>query len=338
MKATINAPILRSNYERILSSAPGCTPVAMIKANAYGHGLLSVARFFETLGVTKLGVATIEEGETLRDARIKAQILLMPGAGLILDVDRIWDLKLTPLISSVDELQALQAFKKPFAVHIHIDTGMSRAGFLWSDISYLIDAWKNEKHQLIFEGLSTHFSDAETPLQIQRFETVLNKFQEAGLTPKVVHTSKSTAILGGFVTRYPGIETWVRPGIALYDSVMTLQAPITLLKTIPKGTGVGYDKTWIAKRDTRIALVRAGYGDGIPRALSNCGYVVIHGQKAPIIGRVSMDLITVDVTDLECKVGDEVSLMTPKEIAEMAGTIDYEILTGISERVHRLWV
>ncbi len=338
MKALINAHIFRSNYDRILQLAPGCGLVVMIKANAYGHGFLAVARFFEELGVDKFGVATIEEAEALRGAGIKAQILLMSGAGLSWTAERIVNANITPMISSIAEFEALCRLEKTAAVHIDVDTGMSRGGCLWTQVADLIAAWNRVEHKLTLEGLSTHFSDAETPLQIQRFESSLQEFQEAGLTPKVIHTAKSSAILSGHVTRYPGIETWVRPGIALYDSVMSLTAPVTLLKTIRVGTGVGYDKTWTAKRDTRLAVVRGGYADGILRALSNQGYAWVNGSKAPMIGRVSMDLITLDVTDVDCKVGDDITFMSIPEIAEMCGTIDYEVMTGISERVQRLWV
>ncbi|MEI6791508.1 MAG: alanine racemase [Myxococcaceae bacterium] len=345
MKALINLGALGRNLAKLRKIAGSENMIAMVKANAYGHGLVPVAQFLETQGVKYFGVATIEEGEYLRKAGIKSAILLMSGAGLELAPERVLKADLTPLVSSIQELDALEKLNKEINIHIDLDTGMSRGGFPVSQTQQIIDWFAQTNRCVKLEGLSTHFANAETPdcafsqIQIARFET-------AGLESKIIHMAKSSAICNHIGV---GAELFHRPGIALYgaygdfEPVMSLKAPITLVKTISTGATVGYNQTWQASRETQIALIRAGYGDGYPRELSNSGHALFQGKRVPIIGRVSMDLITLDMTGFKAKTGDWVTLMgcdaseeiTAQELAEACHTIPYEILTRVTERVLR---
>ncbi|MEI6805071.1 MAG: alanine racemase [Myxococcaceae bacterium] len=336
MKAIINLGALSRNVSKIQQLAGTQNIIAMVKANAYGHGLIPVGQFLESQGVKCFGVATVEEGEDLRAAGIQSKILLMSGAGICFAAERILKAHLTPLVSSIEELEILNNLGKKLAIHIDLDTGMSRGGFQVSNLNAAINWLTHEKHYLDLEGLCTHFANAEKPdcefskIQLREFTKAKEKFEAAGFRPSMVHVSKSSAI-----TNRIGLpDAWVRPGIALYggcegfEPVMSLLAPVTLVKTLQAGQTVGYDQTWQASRETKIALLRAGYGDGYPRALSNTG---------PILGRVSMDLITLDATDLDLKVGDWVPLMSILEIARACQTIPYEILTRVAQRTQRLY-
>lgn len=345
MKALINLGALGRNLAKLRKIAGSENMIAMVKANAYGHGLVPVAQFLETQGVKYFGVATIEEGECLRKASIKSRILLMSGAGLELAPERVLKADLTPLVSSIQELDALEKLNKEINIHIDLDTGMSRGGFPVSQTQQIIDWFAQTNRCVKLEGLSTHFANAETPdcsfSQIQ-----MAYFKAAGLKPKIIHLAKSSAICNHIGV---GPELFHRPGIALYgaygdfEPVMSLKAPITLIKTIPIGATVGYNQTWQVSRETQIALIRAGYGDGYPRELSNCGHALFQGKKVPIIGRVSMDLMTLDITGFHAKTGDWVTLIgfegleeiTAQELAEACRTIPYEILTRVTERVLR---
>lgn len=338
MKAFIDLSALLHNLSKIQQLAASKNIIAMVKANAYGHGLVPVARFLESQGVNCFGVAMIEEGESLRAAGIQSKILLMSGAGLCESPERIFKAQLTPLISSIAELEALNELNKEIAVHIDLDTGMSRGGFTVSQVDSVIKWFAEKKRNLQFEGLSTHFANAETPdcafskTQLEAFEKARTCFEAAGFKPSMIHVAKSSAIVNGI-----GISienSWVRPGIALYggcegfEPVMSLKAPVTLVKILKTGDTVGYDRTWRAPKETRIALIRAGYGDGIPRELSNTGQIV---------GRVSMDLLTLDMTGTQVQVGDWMMLMSIQEMAQICDTISYEILTRITERVERVY-
>lgn len=335
MKALINLGALQRNLAKIQRLAGTQNIIAMVKANAYGHGLVPVAKFLESQSVNCFGVATLEEGEALRNAGIQSKILLMSGARFWDRPERVLKARLTPLISSLLELEALEKLAQKIAIHVDLDTGMSRGGVPPAEVDHVI-AWFSKKRCVQLEGLSTHFANAETPdcefskIQLARFEQARAKFETAGLKPGMIHVAKSSAIVN-----HIGLpDAWVRPGIALYggcngfEPVLSLQAPITLIKTLESGTTIGYDQTWTASKRTKIALLRAGYGDGVPRMLSNTG---------PILGRVSMDLMTVDITGQDAKVGDWVPLMSIVEMAKACNTISYEIMTRLTERVERVY-
>lgn len=336
MKAFIDLHALSHNLSKIRKLADTKNIIAMVKANAYGHGLIPITHFLESQGVSCFGVATIQEGESLRASGIKSKILLMSGAGLCEAPECVLKARLTPLISSIEELEALNKLRQKIAIHIDLDTGLSRGGFPISEVDQIIAWFTQKKHVLLFEGLSTHFANAETPecpfskIQLAKFEAARVQFEAAGLKPKMIHVAKSSAIVNGI-----GLQnSWVRPGIALYGGcegfkpVMSLKAPITLVKMVKIGDTVGYNQTWRASKSTKMALVRAGYGDGFPRELSNTGQ---------ILGRVSMDLMVLDVTGLEVKTGDLIPLMSIREMAQVCHTIPYEILTRVAERVEKIY-
>lgn len=328
MRAIINLSALSRNLIKIQQLSGTRNIIAMVKANAYGHGLIPITKYLESQGVSCFGVATIEEGEILRAAGIQGKILLMSGAGFYQTPERVLKARLTPLISSIQELDALDSVGQKIAVHIDLDTGMSRGGFPLSEVPQVI-AWFKKKRFVEMEGLSTHLANAEAS-DCEFSKIQLAKFEAAGLKASMIHVAKSLAII-----HHIGLKNaWVRPGIALYggcegfEPVMSLEAPITLIKTLHPGDTVGYDQTWKASKQTKIALIRAGYGDGIPRALSNTGN---------ILGRVSMDLITLDITGQDLKVGDWVPLMSIADIAKACDTILYEIMTRVAERVERVY-
>lgn len=342
MRALIDLSALKRNLNRVYETVSSRQIIAMVKADAYGHGLVPVTQYLASQGVGCFGVATLEEAEALRAGGIEEKILLMSGAGLAAFPERVFQARVTPLVSSLRELEALAGIHQPIEVHLDFDTGMSRGGFRVSQIQAVIDWLENTRHGLSVEGLCTHLASAESKdcvfskHQIEQFDQVRETFEQAFIRPPMIHIAKSSAIVNGFARA----GEWVRPGIALYggcegfEPVMSLEAPVTLIKKLKKGDSVGYDQTWVAKRETKMALVRVGYADGYPRALSNCSSVRVGGEQVPVIGRVSMDLITLDITGVAVSEGDWVQFSI-QDMARDSGAISYEILTGISGRVQR---
>lgn len=380
--AEIKGQALRANLQTLRQMAEGANVVGMVKANAYGHGLLPMAKLLEAEGVAALGVATVAEGEALRAGGIGCPILLMGGAGFAFAPERAVLAQLTPMISSYDELKTLldclilAQSSKPFEVHLDLDTGMARAGFwVGEDPSLLLSPalalLKKHRSLLNLQGVATHFARGElagcetTDVQLVRFRRALAYIESEGVSFSVIHAAKSAAIWHG-KEGSSGHEVWVRPGIALYgvtpfadrpkpkglSPVLSLRAPIVGRKRIAKGTPVGYGGTWAAARDTELALLRVGYADGYPRALANRAQVLIAGRRAPVVGRVSMDLTVIDVSDVlasegerVCEMGSLVTLIGAEggeevsafELAALCDTIPYEILTGIGNRVERIY-
>lgn len=345
-KAIIDLKALGDNLRAIKKLAPGAGVVTMVKANAYGHGIVAVSQYFISQGVETLGVATLEEAILLRENGITSTILLMSGAGFSKRAELVVKYHITPLVSSKEEILALAKYG-PVEIHLDIDTGLGRGGFSVVDNSLIVILKQNP---IKVGGIATHFANAESDdcayskIQLERFSTILRYFDKQGISYPLIHIAKSSAILhhlsGSEI--YPSKRLWIRPGIALYDTVLTWQAPITLRKRIPAGSAVGYNNTWIARRETEIALLRVGYGDGYSRLLSNRAHVLIAGQRAPVVGNVSMDLTAIDVTDIHGEAefatligqdGDE--KITSSDLATLSQTIPYEILTSISPRVMR---
>ncbi|MDA0712633.1 MAG: alanine racemase [bacterium] len=385
----INLDNLSHNLKTIQSYNPKAQVVAMVKANAYGHGLVEIAKHLNQLDVKYFGVATADEGEQLRKAKITGQILVMAGSGCTQELNKIYQAHLTPLLSSEAELQDLITFaknkkvKSPLLFHLDLDTGMSRAGLVIdenpsSQLAPIVSLINNNKQLVKLDGVSTHFANAEkascafSKKQLKRFGSAIKFLNKNGFDEIKVHFSKSSAIitqlgdsdlaLQKLLQNHPIL---IRPGLSLYGinplstklkkplkPILSWKAPITLRKTLKIGDCVGYNNTWKVKRKTELALIRVGYGDGYSRLLSNQGQVLIHGIKAPVIGRVSMDLITVDVTDVVKKLGEKscavktlVTLLgkenkqeiTATDLAKQCQTIPYEILTNISSRVDRIY-
>lgn len=334
---------------------------ASVKADAYGHGAVALARAAERGGVEFLGIACPEEGAELRNAGIRLP-LLMYGLCLPQEIPRVVDLEISPVVADAEgiELFARSAArqKKVARLHLKIDTGMGRIGCTSEDAISLAKRIVSSPH-LALEGLATHFPISDeadhsfTQRQIQQFLDIVQKLEKEGIRAELLHVSNSGGIL-----QYPEANlSMVRPGILLYGyypsrevprplalkPVMELKATVLFLKKVPPGTSISYGCTYRTKETTTIATIGAGYADGYPRSLSNKGRVLIRGRCYPIVGRVTMDQLMVDVgLEPEVERYDEAILFGPdsrgpsaEELAELAGTIPYEITCGINRRIPR---
>lgn len=325
--------------------------MAVVKANAYGHGAERVSKEIADL-VDYFAVATIEEAVKLRENNIKTPILILGYLS-----PEYFDMLVKYNIEQTifDKESALLLAKAGGKAHIAIDTGMSRIGFEASEKG--IDDIRSI-NGLNIAGIFTHFASADeedkafTRSQYEKFTYVCRRLEEEKIKLPIKHAANSAAIID-----MPEMKLdMVRSGIITYGlmpssevgafdlkSAMKLISHVVYVKKVPKGTPVSYGRTFTAERDSIIATIPVGYADGYPRALSNCGRVIINGQSAPIAGRVCMDQFMVDVTDIgNVKTGDTVYLMneeiTADEIARLAGTINYEIVCKISDRVPRIYV
>lgn len=355
--ARINLAALLSNVRLAQKLAgPKTSLLAIIKADAYGHGAVEVAKTLASSSVKALGVATPEEGLELRQAGIELPILIL-GGGFGASGEELRHAQLTPVIYHRSQLATLaKGLSAELTCHLKIDTGMTRLGVLPEELSTLLKDLQNYPY-LKISGVMTHLAQADetfeaaTAQQLNRFANIEQDLQPLG-DLETLHLANSAAILGQRVPE----GHWARPGIMLYGanphprfktgqklkSVMNFETEIISLKNIPAGTAVSYGGDWVAKRPSRIAVLPVGYADGYLRALSNRGEVLIQGKRAPIAGRVCMDLTMVDVTDLsEVKLGEKVCLwgedLPVSEVAEWAGTISYELLCGVSKRVPRTY-
>ena len=360
----VDLEALEFNYRQIQKRiSEGVKLLAVVKADAYGHGAIPVSLKLEKLGVEYLGVAIPEEGVELRKGGVKAPILVLGGifGG---EVDQIFRFRLTPVIFRKDSLKLLsreaERRRRKVKVHLKVDTGMGRLGVplsLWPD--FLKEVKRFPKIEI--EGILSHFSmtDEEkgyTQNQWRAFQRAVAIVKEMGISCQYLHMA-SSATLTAFST-YSG--NLVRPGIMLYGSypspafqalislkpVMTLKTRIHFLKSVPSETRISYGGTFTTKRESLIATLPIGYADGYSRHLSNHGEVLIHGKRAPVAGKVCMDFIMVDVTDIpRVSVGDEVILMgrqgreqiTAEEIAVKINSISYEVLCLIGKRVPRVY-
>ena len=342
--------------------------MAVVKADAYGHGAVECARRLEKEGVDWFGVAIPEEGVELRKAGIKTPILCLgsfwPGQEVTLVVH-----DLTPVIfdeSAAESLNKVAAdADKILDIHVKIDTGMGRVGIRHEDATSFAEFLKSCTN-LNVQGMLTHFASAEdaasddfTNLQIDRFNQAVTEFKSAGHSPTIFDMANSPGAFRHADSR----GNLVRLGGALYGllddimprnvempplkSVMSLRSQIASIKLVPKGESLGYGRTFTTTRDSLIALIPIGYADGYPRDLSNNGKVIVNGQYAPVVGRISMDWTLIDVTDVpNAATGDEVILIgsdagrsiSAADIAKKMDTIGYEITCGIGPRVIRKYV
>ena len=362
--AEIDLGSLEFNYERLQKRVPkGVRLLAVVKADAYGHGAIPISRKLESLGVEYLGVAIPDEAVELRKGGVKAPILILGGiyGG---DVDQIFRFNLTPVVFRKDLLQVLskeaERRRKRVRVHLKVDTGMGRLGIpfsLWP--AFLKEVKRFPKIQV--EGILSHFSmtDEEegfTQQQWKEFEEAAAMAREMGISFQYLHMANSANL-----TKYPSCSgNLVRPGIMLYGAypsptfrnlirlkpIMTLKTRIHFLKRVSPGTKISYGGTFVTKRESLIATLPIGYGDGYSIHLSNKGEVLIRGKRAPVVGKVCMDFTVVDVTDLpNVSVGDEVVLIgrqgreriTADEIAEKVNSISYEVFCSIGKRVPRVY-
>lgn len=368
--AEIDLGALRHNFQVIKSSVPRGTEIlAVVKADAYGHGFMDISRELERLNVNAFGVAFLAEGIQLRKSGIDRPILLLGGVYPGQERKCI-GYNLSTAVFTLDQARALnQAAGKLFRkaqVHLKIDTGMGRLGISYADAPDFLKELKKLPN-IALEGIISHFASADeldepgqyfTRLQAERFAWVLSEARLAGFAPRYTHIANSAAAL---LRDVPGCNL-VRPGIAMYGAlpsadfqgkldlkpVMCLKSRIAMLKWVEAGTSISYARRFTTSDRTLIASVPVGYADGYPRALTNRGEVLIRGQRARVSGTVCMDWIMLDVTAVkDVAVGDEVVLIGPdnagnrisaEELAMAAGTIPYEIFCGISKRVPRVYL
>ncbi|MEX0804621.1 MAG: alanine racemase [Candidatus Binatia bacterium] len=360
----IDHDALRWNFRQIRTAVgPEVKILSMVKANGYGHGAPAVAKTLAAEGSEAFGVATIEEGIELRRHGIVAPILVLAGVYLE-QLDLFFEHGLTPVVHDVDGLQRLDAEVSRRAAtlpaHLKIDTGMGRIGFPSAEI----DSWLprlQELRAINLEGVFSHFSQAEsvegqyTHKQLKIFQSVVRRLRSEGIAPPLVHLANSAAT----ITLPAAYFSMVRPGLILYGvypapamtkqillrPVLSWKTRILQLKKVPAKTSISYGQTFITKRESLIATLPMGYADGYPRLLSNCGEALVGGKRAPVAGRVCMDLTMIDVTDIRgIQQGDEVVLLgrqgdaiiSADEMAAWANTISYEILTSIGARVPRI--
>jgi alanine racemase len=363
--ATVNLAALAHNLSRIKSFlSPGCEVMAIVKANAYGHGAVETAQSLTKQGIDQFAVASIDEGIELRLAGLKASIVVL-GALFEEQVPDLIAHRLTPVVSDGQILPALakaaHSHQAPYPIHLKVETGMGRLGFSPEELLTVLDNPILHR-SLKIEGLMTHLADADgtdstfTQRQLSSFNALLEQMRQRGFTIPLVHAANSAAIV-----RFPDAHfSLVRPGIMLYgyhtlpatipdpdlSPVLSLHTTVAQLRTIPKGCSVSYNGTFVAKRQTRIAVLPIGYADGYSRQLSHRGSVLIQGRRVPIVGLVCMDMIMVDVTDIApLNVGETVTLIGQQgkesiwadEVADWIGTIPYEVLCGIGSRVPRLY-
>ena len=366
--AEIDLDALAHNFRVIRERVgPGVKILAAVKANAYGHGAAECATRLEREGVDWFGVALPEEGIELRTAGISKPILSLGGLWVGQENACIQQ-DLTPVIYRLDVVEALDRAAKDAGtvvkVHLKIDTGMGRLGVRADDAPDFCAALKRFTNIRV-DGLMTHLASADdqaqtdfTALQLQRFEKAVAAFRDYGLEPTYIHAANSA----GLFTFAEARANLVRPGGALYGftrdvlpanldtpplrPVMSLYSRIMLLKRVSNGEKLGYGGTFETKRDSVIATIPIGYDDGYRRALSNHARVIVRGHFAPVVGRVSMDLTIIDVTEVaEVALDDRVTLLgsdgdcsiTAEDLGALAGTISYEITCGISSRVPRVF-
>ena len=363
--AEIDLDNLVHNF-RVMKEAvgPQVAIMAAVKADAYGHGAKECALALERAGAEWFGVALVEEGVELRQAGVSRPILCLGGfwenqEGVLAAHD------LTPVVYSLDRLARLDGLGRRVDYHLKVDTGMGRLGVPYSELGTFLDGaarFTNAK----LDGVMTHFASADDPekveftrRQAQAFESAVEQVRARGHSPRWVHQANSAAthaLAGGRanLVRLGGVlyGLWrdvTNPAIPPLDwrAVLSLHTRIILLKPVPAGTPLGYGCTFVTRRPSLIATLAIGYEDGLRRALSNRGHVLVRGRRAPIVGRISMDLTIVDVTEVEGAAGgDEVVLIgrqgeseiTAEDLAEQAGTISYELTCGISRRVPRVYV
>jgi alanine racemase len=365
-RVEIDLKVLEENYGAIRRNVPpDVRMLCVVKADGYGHGAVPVARTLESAGANYFGVATLEEGIELRNNRISLPILIMGGLMPWDETDTLWEHRLTPVLADFESLERLAGHAKqrelPINAHVKVDTGMGRLGFSLDQLDTLAKALKGAEYVRV-EGLMSHFAGSEQRdeygmSQINRFNEAVGFLKSHAILPPLLHMANS-----GAVCQYPeAYFNMVRLGIMLYGSysdarladkipvrpVMKLASRVAYLKVFPPQSALSYGRTFITRRKTKVAYIAAGYADGIPRALSNKGTVLLRGQRCPIIGRVCMDWLLADVTDLpDVAPGEEAVLMgvagddviTADEIAGHAGTIPYEILCAISRRMARTYV
>lgn len=364
-EAEVDLAALDYNYHQLRQRTPPAVKfLAVVKADAYGHGAVPVSKRLEELGTDLLGVATVKEGTELREGGIQKPILVLSGV-YAEEVEAVLEYHLTPMLYRLEVAETLsaaagaQGTKVP--VHIKVDTGMGRIGVLAEEAADFMNRVRKLEN-LKIEGIASHFSTADeensafAAEQLERFSRTIEEMKQLNINPPFRHIANSA----GLVNLPSAHFNVVRPGIMLYGSYPTpsLKAKISLrqvmswksriagLKKVPEGYPISYGRTFITQRPSIIAAIPVGYADGYHRLFSNRAEVLIKGKRASVVGRVCMDWTMVDVTDIPgAEVGEEVVLMgsqlgqeiTSEEMGEWMGTISYEILCSVGKRVHRIY-
>jgi alanine racemase len=344
--------------------------IAVVKANAYGHGATEVGLALERAGAAMLACADIEEGIVLRRAGARLPILVFGALG-ISDLDGVFEFDLTPTISTPTAAHALAAAAKKrgsdrgqtttqkLRCHLKIDTGMNRLGFRHDNLARTLPEIAQSEY-LAIDAVYTHFATADEPehpafaLQRERFEKVLETLPALGLTPTCCHAANSAAILRDQRVWYD----FVRPGLLLYGIVppplaaliplrpaLSLHSRIVHVKGMRPGEGTGYGLRSVVDRPATIAIVPAGYADGLDRRMAGRAFMLVRGKRVPVVGSVCMDMTTIDVTGMDVSTGDEVVIVGEqgresigvREIAASIGTIPYELLCRVGTRIERVY-
>ncbi len=363
--AEIDLDALRANYRALHARAGGAAMMVVVKADAYGHGAVTVARTLAAEGCALFGVATIDEARELRAAGIDARIFLQAGF-FAEQAAQVVALDLTPFVFDVSIVAPLahaarDAGRDAFPIHLKIDTGATRLGVIPAELPALIDALRAAPG-LRLEGLCTLLANAGDPAspvtdaQMRVFHAALAMLEGAGMRPPLAHVANSAAL----VLRDDSHFNFVRPGLAIYGlppvaavrekidlkPVMAFKTRLMQTKRVAAGSGVGYGHSFIAPRESVIGVLPVGYADGYRRGLQHGGEVLVRAKRAPVVGAVSMDLTTVDITDIPgAAVGDEVvlwgsagaAIISVNDVARLAQTISYEMLCTVGKRVPRIY-
>ena len=358
--AEVDQTVFAENVRKIKESLPTNSDlIAVLKADGYGHGAVELAEVAIRSGASMIAVALLEEATELRSAGVSAPIFVLgpltpPQIPLAAEND------LTLGIVGPTQLAEVARSDNPLQIHLKLDTGMGRMGLTESDLPSAAKTLQGSSH-LTLRGIYTHYANASSrndPLtgrQRERFQSMIAQLKQLGINAPLHHSANSPATIQGLVE--PG--EYARVGMSLYGGevmdeggtrlrpVMRWRTEIARLKELPPGSGVGYSHTFRTSRLSRIATLPVGYADGYSRLLSNQGEVLIRGKRAPVVGNVSMDMVTVDVTQVaDAEVGDEVVLLgrqsnneiSAEELARKTGTIAYEVFCRISARVPRVYL
>lgn len=364
-EARIDVAALRRNFVRARELSGNRAVIAVVKADAYGHGIGAVAPALCAAGARHFAVATVAEAVALRPLVSDAMILVLGGVGSVEETDAAIEHRLSPVVRSRIDLEGLRRSAvrrgRTVGVHVELDTGMRRLGTSEVDAHTLVHGCKLHVGVRL-EGVFTHFARADEDdgshctEPLARFRRFVETTRARGADPEIVHAANSAALLhfDPMAAAMPE-QNAVRPGLLLYGvfpgaaarpdlaPVMTLATSIVAIRPAEAGDAVGYGGTYRAKRPTRIATLPLGYADGVPWSLGNCGEALVRGRRVPFAGRVSMDYVTVDLGDGPGEVGDEVILfgvgaqgsLPVEEVAAAAGTIAYELLVRVGPRVPR---
>lgn len=363
--AEIDLGALQHNLAAVQAHVGSARVLAVVKADAYGHGAVRSSEALVEAGAWGLAVSLVEQGLQLREAGLGAPIVVLGGVAPA-SADLFVQRRLTPVIWSISQLERLReavrrAGAQPLPVHLKIDTGMTRLGALPGELASLLD-WlvQDEGRTVRFEGVMTHLASADDPeedasskQQLSVFDDCLSTISAAGLSPSLRHACNSAGLV-----RFPSAHfDMVRPGIALYGSAaapevqlgglrqpMSLRSAVLAVREVPAGVRVSYGGRDQLERPSRLAIVPMGYGDGYPRNMSGSAQMLIRGQRCPVLGSITMDVCMLDVTDLPgVAVGEAVTLLGEQdgdridlhEMAGWSGTISYEVTCGVSKRVPR---